>query len=123
MAQNYYLHLGQSKKQYFTLPTEWVPLHFVEGEEGAPTPSLEQMTAEALSKPIGTRPLQDLLSAAKSVAIIVDDGTRPTPVAEILGVLLSHLTNAPAARGWSNERPPTVKSRSTESHESGLISR
>lgn len=98
MGQNYYLYLDQSKKQYFTLPAEWVPLHFVEGEEGAPTASLEQMSAEALSKPTGTGPLQDLLSAAKSVAIIVDDGTRPTPVAEILGVLLSRLANSSFSR-------------------------
>jgi len=93
MGQNYYLYLGQSKKQHFTLPKEWVALHFVEGEEGTQTPSLEKMTAEALSKPTGTPPVQDLLSTAKSVAIIVDDGTRPTPVPEILGVLLSHLAN------------------------------
>jgi nickel-dependent lactate racemase len=91
MRQDYHLYLSQDKKQYFELPSGWVPSHFVEDEEGTPTPSVEQMTFEALSKPIGTRPLPDLLSGVKNVAIIVDDGTRPTPVAEILGVLLPRL--------------------------------
>ena len=99
MEQDYYLYLGQNKKEYFTLPAEWVASHFVEGEEGAPMPSIGQMTAEALSKPTGTRPLQDLVSEAKRIAIIVDDGTRPTPVREILEVLLSHLQ----ANGFSRE--------------------
>ena len=98
MGQDYYLYLSQGKKKYFSLPPEWVPLHFVETEEGTPTPSIEQMTLEALSRPTGTPPFQDLLSGAKSVAIIVDDGTRPTPVAEILEVLLSGLANKDFSR-------------------------
>ena len=99
MGHNYYLYLGQGKKEYFSLPAAWVPLHFVEAEEGTPTASIEKMTLEALSRPTGTHPFQDLLSGARSVAIIVDDGTRPTPVAEILGVLLSRL----ADNGFSGE--------------------
>ena len=98
MGQDYYLYLSQGKKKYFSLPPEWVPLHFVETEEGTPTLSIEQMTLEALSRPTGTPPFQDLLSGAKSVAIIVDDGTRPTPVAEILEVLLSGLANKDFSR-------------------------
>ena len=99
MKKDYYLYLGQGKREYFTLPEGWVPLHFVEAEERAQTSSIEQMTLEALSRPTGTPPLQDMLSGVKSIAIIVDDGTRPTPVAEILGVLLSHLVES----GFSQE--------------------
>jgi nickel-dependent lactate racemase len=98
MEKDYYLYLGQDKKEYFMLPKGWVPHHFVEAEGGT-MPSIEQMTREALSRPTGAPPLQDLLSQAKSIAIIVDDATRPTPVAEILEVLLSHLED----NGFSRE--------------------
>jgi nickel-dependent lactate racemase len=91
MGQDYYLYLSQGKKKYFQLPPEWAASHFVEPEEGAPLRSIEQMTLEGFSKPTGTRPFKDLLSGAKNVAIIVDDGTRPTPVGDILGVVLSFL--------------------------------
>lgn len=91
MKKDYYLYLGQDKKQPFTLPAGWEPVHFVEPEDSAPPPSIEEMTREALSKPIGTPPFEKMLSGVKSVAVLVDDGTRPTPVAEILGTLLSLL--------------------------------
>ena len=91
MAKDHYLYSGLGKKEYFSLPAEWVPIHFVETEEETSLSSVEQMTHNALSVPIGTPPLKDLISGAQSVAIIVDDWTRPTPVAEILQVLLPHL--------------------------------
>jgi len=91
MAKGHYLYSGLGKKEYFSLPAEWVPIHFVETEEETSLSSVEQMTHNALSVPIGTPPLKDLISGAQSVAIIVDDWTRPTPVAEILQVLLPHL--------------------------------
>jgi len=99
MGQDHYLYLGQGKKQYFSLPPEWVPLHFVESEEGTSIPSIQKMTLEALSKPTGTLPFQDLVLCAHRIAIIVDDLTRPTPAAEILEVLLSRL----ADNGFSRE--------------------
>jgi nickel-dependent lactate racemase len=94
MECTYYLYLDPGEKRYFSLPPGWVVLHFVETEEEAPTASIEQMAHEALSRTAGTPPLQDMLSGVKNVAIIVDDRTRPTPVAEILHVLLSHLANS-----------------------------
>lgn len=100
MRKDYYLYLAQDKKEYFTLPEGWEPLHFVETEDGTTIPSIEQMTREALSKPAGPLPFQALQSRAKSIAIIVDDATRPTPVAKILGALLSHL----AESGFSREK-------------------
>jgi nickel-dependent lactate racemase len=99
MGQNHYLYLGQGEKQYFSLPEKWIPLHFVESEEETSIPSIQQMTLEALTKPTGTHPLQDLASRAHRIAIIVDDLTRPTPAAEILEVLLSRL----ADNGFSRE--------------------
>jgi nickel-dependent lactate racemase len=99
MKKDYYLYLGQDKREYFTLPEGWEVSHFVETEEETPTPSIERMTLEALSKPKGTLPLQDLLSRAQRIAIIVDDLTRPTPAQEILNILLSRLME----NGFSRE--------------------
>jgi nickel-dependent lactate racemase len=99
MKKDYYLYTAQDRKEYLTLPEGWEPLHFVETEDGAMIPSIEQMTREALSRPAGPLPFRELLSKAKSIAIIVDDATRPTPVARILGTLLSHLTENGFSRG------------------------
>ena len=98
MERDYYLYLGQGEKQHFSLPAAWEPLHFVEAGEESSIPSIERMTLEALTRPRGTHPFQDLLSEAKNVAIIVDDRTRPTPVAEILEVLLSRLVDSGFSR-------------------------
>lgn len=98
MGQDYYIYVGRDKKQYFSLPEGWVPLHFVESEEGTFIPPIQQMIIEALSKPTGTPPFQDLLSRAHKIAIIVDDSTRPTPAAEILKILLSQLSDSGFSR-------------------------
>jgi lactate racemase len=97
MTKDYYLYLDQDNKDHFTLPSGWEALHFVEAEESTP-PSIEQMTREALFKPTGALPLQKMLTGVKSIAIIVDDGTRPTPVAKVLGVLLPHLEETGLSR-------------------------
>ena len=89
MGKNHYLYLNQDEKEHFSLPEKWVPVHVVESEDGAAPASVREMTLEALSSPTGTQPFQDLLSRARNVAVIVDDATRPTPVAEILDALFS----------------------------------
>jgi nickel-dependent lactate racemase len=104
MKQDYYLYLSPDRKKYFSLPPEWVPLHFVESKDEASIPSIQQMTLEALSKPIGTLPLQDLVLRKHRVVVIVDDLTRPTPAVEILEVLLSRLRD----NGFSHENTTIV---------------
>ena len=47
--------------------------------------------ASAVDAPVGSRGLRELASGAGSVAIIVEDMKRPTPVAEIVPVLLERL--------------------------------
>ena len=60
MKKDYYLYLAQDKKEYFSLPEGWKPLHFVETEEGTPPPPIEQMTREALARPTGSLPFREL---------------------------------------------------------------
>jgi len=91
VEQKYYLYFGKDTKEHFSLPDKWTVSHFVEAEESGPLTSIEQMVFDALSQPAGTNPLAHLLSKANHIAIIVDDATRPTPVAPILKTLLSHI--------------------------------
>jgi len=99
MEQNYHLYYGLGKKEYFSLPAGWVPIHFAETKEEASQSSVEQMTQDALSAPAGAPALKELISGAKRIAVIVDDWTRPTPVAGILQVLLPYLVS----NGFSRE--------------------
>jgi lactate racemase len=94
MEPRYYLCLGPDKKEFFSLPSGWKPLHFVETEERVSIPTIEEMTEEALSQPIGSSPLRELARGTHRVAIIIDDATRPTPVKKILRVLLPLLAKA-----------------------------
>jgi lactate racemase len=91
VEQKYYLYTGKDAKEFFSLPETWSVSHFVEAEESGPLPSIEQMVLDALSQPAGTDPLATLVSKAGKIAIIVDDATRPTPVAPILKALLVHI--------------------------------
>ncbi len=91
LSKDYYLCMGQEIEEHFSIPSEWIPLHYAETIEERPLPSIEEMTGEAIAKPAGTLPLKKLISGTPEIAIIIDDCTRPTPVAEILSVLLPYL--------------------------------
>lgn len=49
---------------------------------------------EALANPIGTPPLRDMSLSGRRIAIVVDDRTRPTPVAAILPAVVEELQAA-----------------------------
>ena len=98
MNEKYHLDLSRDKKQFFALPEGWAVSHFVESKEAGPLPPVSQLTLEALLRPQGVPPLKELAAGAKKVAVIVDDATRPTPVAEILSVLLPQLAQAGVSR-------------------------
>ncbi len=98
MKEKYHLDLSRDKKQFFAPPEGWTVSHFVESKGAGPLPSATQLTLEALIEPAGAPPLKELAAGAKRVAVIVDDATRPTPVAEILSVLLPHLAEAGVSR-------------------------
>src|SRR5919201_5568277 len=66
-----------------------------------PAPLTDDQIAAALERPVGQRPIRELASAASRPAVIVDDLTRPTPVARIFPHLLRQLADAgvPAEAG------------------------
>ena len=47
--------------------------------------------AEAVRQPLDSKPLRELAASARTAVIAVDDITRPTPVGEVLPILLSEL--------------------------------
>lgn len=51
----------------------------------------EQIVENAIDNPIGGRKLEEIVREGKRIAIIIDDGSRPTPQARILPVLLRKL--------------------------------
>lgn len=54
--------------------------------------SKEEIIADALMNPVGTGSFDAFLQGAKSVLIIINDATRPTPTPAMLEALLPHLT-------------------------------
>jgi len=72
-------------------PQEWEVEVF--GMPFRPALDLSQIT-NAILHPIGTKPLQALAKGLKTVAIAIDDLSRPTPVRQILSVVLDQLQQA-----------------------------
>jgi lactate racemase len=91
MKNEYHVYMGRDRREYFILPEKWVPLRYAQAEKVLPMASAGQMAEEALSRPAGTGPLRNLIAGAKRVVVLVDDFTRPTPVAPILDTLLPYL--------------------------------
>lgn len=50
----------------------------------------------AIDNPIGTGPLEQIVRPGKKIAVIIDDGSRPTPISTILPILLPRLEAAGA---------------------------
>ena len=89
MKQNCHLYLGRNKKVDFTLPASWTVLHCPEPQiDALQTATVADMALDALRHPVGISSFERVAAKGKRIAVIVDDGTRPTPVAEILGVVL-----------------------------------
>ncbi len=62
-------------------------------------PAIEDLKSaieNAIDNPIGTKPLSEIVKPGKKIAVIIDDGSRPTPQSEILPILLSRLEAAGA---------------------------
>jgi lactate racemase len=91
MGETYYLSVTSEEKQFFSLPAGWIPRYVIQAEEEGIFPPLADMLLGALAHPYGAPALKDAASRAKKIAVIVDDVTRPTPVAELLSILLPYL--------------------------------
>jgi len=68
-----------------------VPVQWVESREMEPAPDVRRAVEEALSRPIGTARLRDLVRPGQRVALAVTDITRKLPEEIILPFLLKEL--------------------------------
>ncbi|RPJ01002.1 MAG: DUF2088 domain-containing protein, partial [Deltaproteobacteria bacterium] len=73
------------------LPEAWKVLQtiFREGHKGQRP--VKNLLEQALEKPVDSRSLAQILRPKASVAIVIDDLTRPTPVRELLPPLLGEI--------------------------------
>jgi nickel-dependent lactate racemase len=72
-------------------------LGLVEPRPAAPLAYVEVGIQMALSRPIGSPPLEELVHPGDKVAIVVDDVTRATPTAQLLPPILSRLSQSGVA--------------------------
>jgi nickel-dependent lactate racemase len=81
------------------LPLGWEVKHTIFKEAQAVRAGLQAMMTQALSKPIGSQKLEELLKPASRVAVVVDDLTRHTPVSDLLPGLLKVIENKGVPKG------------------------
>ncbi len=73
------------------LPPTWDLRGIFTPAPSAPVDDVGAAVRSALRSPIGARPLADLAKPGARVAVVIDDDSRPTPVAEMLPTVLSEL--------------------------------
>ena len=88
---DYFLMGHEGKKVSFRVPAGWQVLRNAVIKAEKTEKPLEHLVREAIASPLGTPPLADLVKGKGSVAIIVDDLTRPTPRKALLACLLDFL--------------------------------
>ena len=89
MKDQYYLQIDRKRTASFSLPDDWTCAHFVRSEENDErAPCVDEMLRDALARVDDVPQLRGSASSTQKAAIIVDDLTRPTPVAEILAKLM-----------------------------------
>jgi len=95
----YRLFYKENETVEFELPEGWDLLNYVNPEPMEITRSIDEMVSDALNTPVGIPPLENVLKPGHTVAIAIDDWTRPTPVREILPALLGRLEKIGIKRG------------------------
>ena len=73
------------------LPLRGEQVSFLKAPDPEPTQDLAALVADALAHPFGSPRLADMVDSSSKVAIIFEDWTRNTPVAEIMPFLLEEL--------------------------------
>ncbi|MCL4562359.1 MAG: nickel-dependent lactate racemase [Chloroflexi bacterium] len=76
------------------LPETWQPPRVLSPASLAPAQDPDAEVRRSLSEPIGLPPLRDLYKPGMRLAVVVDDGSRPTPVSSLLPRALEELRSA-----------------------------
>ena len=81
-----------------TLPAEWRVQGILEPSSLPPCLNPQGEVLRALAEPLGAPRMDRLARAGMKVAIVIDDGSRPTPVARILPAVVAELEAAGVTR-------------------------
>ncbi|MEW6181057.1 MAG: nickel-dependent lactate racemase [Chloroflexota bacterium] len=76
------------------LPAQWQVLGSYSPAGNVPPVDPTEETARRLQEPVGTARLRELATGKQRIALVIDDGSRPTPVARILPAVIEELTAA-----------------------------
>lgn len=83
------------EKVYVNVPDEsFIGMIDPVAVEGSGEPDKE--IKKAINNPFGDKKLEDIVDSTKKIAVIVDDGSRPTPISTILPVLMDRLEESGA---------------------------
>ena len=86
-----------SEELCLSLPAAW---HVAGVLEPSPNlPALEDVAGEverSLAQPVGSPRLRDMVNGGMKIALVVDDGSRPTPVAQLVPAILRELERGAA---------------------------
>lgn len=88
--ERYYLN-DHKGKAYFRLPRGWEVVNVATLQTVKAECSISRMVTDALSNPIGTPSLAELVAGKEKIVILVDDNARPTPKMALLAPLIEYL--------------------------------
>ena len=80
------------------LPENWQVQGILEPSSLPPCADPQAEVLRALADPIGAAQIRDLAHSGTNVTIVIDDGSRPTPVAKILPAVIAELESAGVMR-------------------------
>jgi len=81
-----------------SLPQKWEVRGILEPSSLLPCPDAKAEILRALAEPIGARRISNLARAGMKVTIVIDDGSRPTPISQMLPVVVAELEAAGVGR-------------------------
>ncbi|GIV65489.1 MAG: nickel-dependent lactate racemase [Chloroflexota bacterium] len=93
MTGQYSLPWG-SEMLTFDLPPQWEVLGSFSPDGDLPPVDPTEEAARSLQQPLGSARLGELAKNKRHIALVIDDGSRPTPVARILPAVIEELTAA-----------------------------
>ena len=93
MKDAYFLYRGEEKIS-FTIPREWKVIKHTCFNVEAPSTPIGDLVETALANPVGSPRLREMANEKTTVAILVDDPARVTPVSTMLPPILSELGEA-----------------------------
>jgi len=88
--KSYYVYYG-TEKYPFEIPSGWRVIQNTVFEEAEIPLTIPEMVKRALAAPLSSPRLSEIVREDSTVALIVDDWTRSTPVSQILPVVLEEL--------------------------------